>query len=182
MKRKFILLGAVCLATLLPFMTACDPDDDPVLPDTETPVPEPEHPDDGADEDGSNDNNAKITGRNMTVVVGNTPFAVTLEENETARAFAALLPMTIDMGELNGNEKYCYLPQSLTPDSYRPGTIRAGDLMLYGSSCVVLFYETFSSGYSYTRIGRIDNPAGLADAVGQGNITVAFEISNNINN
>lgn len=177
MKRKFILPWAVCLILLLPFMTACDPDDEPVLPDTEMPVPGPEHPDDSTDED---NNNGEVMGRNLIVTVGNIPFAATLEENETARAFAALLPMTVDMGELNGNEKYYYLPQSLPTDSYRPGTIQAGDLMLYGSNCVVLFYETFSSGYSYTRIGRIDNPARLSEAVGQEDITVTFEISDNV--
>ncbi len=47
--------------------------------------------------------------------------------------------------------------------------------MLYGSSCVVLFYETFSSGYSYTRIGAVDNPEGLSQVLGNGNVTVKFE-------
>ena len=79
------------------------------------------------------------------------------------------------MNELNGNEKYYNLASSLPTASYRPGTINAGDLMLYGSSCVVLFYETFSSGYSYTRIGALDNPDRLAQVLGNGNVTVRFE-------
>ena len=39
----------------------------------------------------------------------------------------------------------------------------------------MLFYETFSSSYSYTRIGSIDNPTGLAAALGTGNVSVRFE-------
>ena len=47
--------------------------------------------------------------------------------------------------------------------------------MLYGNNCVVLFYETFNSSYSYTRLGSIDNPSGLAEALGVGNVSVLFE-------
>lgn len=111
----------------------------------------------------------------IKVIVGDKTFTATLAENSTSRAFAQLLPLTINMNELNGNEKYYYLDSSLPTDSYRPGTIQAGDLMLYGDNCIVLFYKTFNSSYSYTRIGAIDNPSDLATALGSGNVNVRFE-------
>lgn len=111
----------------------------------------------------------------INVVIGNKTFAATIADTETGHAFYNLLPLSLNMNELNGNEKYCYLDNSLPTASYRPGTIKAGDLMLYGSSCVVLFYETFSSGYSYTGIGAIDKPEGLAEALGSGNVSVKFQ-------
>lgn len=39
---------------------------------------------------------------------------------------------------------------------------------------MVLFYKSFSSGYSYTDIAKITNPEGLADAVGQESVSVTF--------
>ena len=113
----------------------------------------------------------------INVIVGAKTFTATLADCETGRAFAQLLPLTLSMTELNGNEKYHYLDSPLPTDSYQPGTIHVGDLMLYGNNCVVLFYETFSSSYSYTRIGSIDDPAGLAAALGSGNVSVQFEKS-----
>ena len=77
-----------------------------------------------------------------------------------------------------GNEKYYYFNESLPTNSERIGKINTGDLMLYGSDCLVLFYKSFSTSYSYTRLGHIDNPQGLADVVGSGNITVTFEVAN----
>ena len=120
------------------------------------------------DEGGNDGNNEdESMNRNITITVNGTAFAAALADNAAAEAFAAMLPLTLKMDELNGNEKYHYLDSS--------GTINAGDIMLYGSSCVVLFYDTFSTGYSYTRIGKIDNPDGLAAAVGRGSASVTFE-------
>lgn len=120
-----------------------------------------------------------LTGLSQTlnISVGRKTFTASLAENSTAEAFKNLLPMTLQMSELNGNEKYHYLSSSLPTNTVRPGTIHAGDLMLYGSSCVVLFYETFSSGYSYSRIGSVDNPEGLAQALGSGDVSVSFSLS-----
>lgn len=112
----------------------------------------------------------------MWMTVGAQRFAVTLEDSQTARAFVQLLPATLDMTELNGNEKYARLPRSLPTDALRPGTIRTGDVLLYGNDTLVVFYETFRSSYSYTRIGRITETAGLARALGPGNPRVAFTV------
>ena len=80
------------------------------------------------------------------------------------------------MNELNGNEKYYYMPTGLPAAASSPGTIQAGDLMLYGSDCVVLFYKTFATTYNYTRLGYLDDPSQLESALGPGGATVRFEM------
>ena len=116
-------------------------------------------------------------GTQINIAVDDEVFAATLADNQTAEAFADMLPLTLNMSEMNGNEKYNYLDDNLPTDSYRPGTIQVGDLMLYGSNCVVLFYETFSSSYSYTRIGWVNDTNGLTAALGSGNVTVVFVLA-----
>ena len=111
----------------------------------------------------------------MKITIGSAVFKATLNNNATAKAFKARLPMTINMTELNGNEKYFDLPFNLPTNASNPETIQNGDLMLYGSNTLVLFYKTFSTSYNYTRLARIDNPSGLANALGSGSVTVSFE-------
>jgi hypothetical protein len=110
----------------------------------------------------------------MWMTVGERRFAITLTNNAAARAFAAQLPLTLDMSELNGNEKHGELPKALPASASRPGTIRHGDLMLYGSDTLVVFYLTFNSSYSYTRLGRVDDPDGLSGALGPRSVQVVF--------
>ena len=110
----------------------------------------------------------------MWMTVGERRFAITLADTRAAQAFAAMLPLTLDMEELNGNEKMFDLPTTLPQNPSRPGTIRNGDLMLYGAKTLVLFYLTFDSSYSYTRLGRVDDPAGLAQVLGQRGVRVIF--------
>jgi hypothetical protein len=121
-------------------------------------------------------NNINPTGSKMKIKIGNSAFAVTLYDNATATAFRSLLPLTASMVELNGNEKYADLSRNLPTNAANPGTIQNGDLMLYGSATLVLFYKTFSTSYNYTKLGRIDNVTGLAAALGAGNVTVSFEL------
>lgn len=110
----------------------------------------------------------------IIIQINGVSFSATLHGNAAANAFRSLLPLTADMDEHAGNEKYCSLPKPLPAKASRPGTIQTGDLMLWGNDCLVLFYKTFSSSYSYTRLGKIDDPSGLREAVGQGSVTVQF--------
>ena len=110
----------------------------------------------------------------MWMTIGERRFSITLADSEAARAFSALLPLTLEMPDLNGNEKHVKLPKPLPDKASRPGTIRNGDLMLWGADTLVVFYVTFDSPYSYTRLGRIDDPASLPQVLGPGQVRAVF--------
>lgn len=106
--------------------------------------------------------------------INNKEYKLILYDNDTARDFLRMLPLTITMNDLNSNEKYYNLSKSLTTKSERAGSIKRGDFMLYGNNCLVLFYESFSTSYSYTKIGYIENTDGLKDSLGRGSIEITF--------
>ena len=119
------------------------------------------------------DHSSDRTMQNKIIIkAGGRPFTASLEDNATARSFQALLPLTINMQELNDNEKYGSLSKSLPVNESVPRSIEAGDIMLYGSNTLVIFYESFKTSYRYTRIGRIDDVNGLQEALGAGSVRV----------
>src|SRR5436190_14934170 len=67
----------------------------------------------------------------VKIKVGAAVFKTTLQSNATAMAFKSMLPLTVNMVDLNGNEKYVDLPHSLPTNASNPKTIHSGDLMLY---------------------------------------------------
>ena len=111
----------------------------------------------------------------MEIVIKDKVYAVELAENQTTDALKKMLPLTIDMSELHGNEKYYYLDQSLPTNAKPAGKIKNGDIMLFGNDCLVVFYKSFDNPYSYTKIGHISNPEDLAQILGNGKITVTFK-------
>lgn len=113
----------------------------------------------------------------ITLTVNGAVFPATLADTEAARALATALPQTFSMSELNGNEKYAYMGESLPTASERVESIEAGDIMLFGNDCLVLFYKSFSTSYSYTRVGRLDDASGIAKAAGAGAVEVRFELA-----
>ena len=94
---------------------------------------------------------------NVKVIINNKTYNIQVENTLTGCEFLKLLPQTFRMKELNANEKYVYINTILTANPISPGKINRGDVMLYQDDCIVLFYKTFDTSYSYTPIGHIEN-------------------------
>ena len=116
-------------------------------------------------------NNSNEVIKSVKAIINGKEYKIDLEDNETANSFVGLLPQELNMRELNGNEKYIYLDTTLPTNSSNPKKINAGDVMLYGDNCLVIFYKSFDTSYSYTKIGHIDNLPNL----GNDSILVKFE-------
>lgn len=123
-----------------------------------------------------------ITQQKMKITIADKTFMATLHDNATAEVFTKVLPLSLDMIELNGNEKHGDLSKRLPTNASNPGLIKAGDIMLYGSSTIVIFYKSFSTSYSYTKLGKVDDVEGLTKSLGEGNVSVKFELKSVNNN
>lgn len=113
--------------------------------------------------------------REMIVRIGSKKFVATLYENATAKEFSRMLPIKLQMEDLNGNEKYANLLNELPTEKIKVNQIHSGDIMLWQSNTIVLFYKDFKTPYSYSKIGRIKEIEGFEEAVGGSEILVSFE-------
>ena len=94
-------------------------------------------------------------------------YQIQSEDNETVNKIKSKFPLTITMTNLNSNEVYYYFTGESFPTNIKSvGTINQGDIYLYQSNCLVLFYKTFSTSYSYTKIGKVIAPNGLDTLIG----------------
>lgn len=113
----------------------------------------------------------------INLTVNNKIFSATLENNETTKELVSMFPMTLNMSELNSNEKYNYLDTDLTTNASRQSRINAGDIKLFGSNCLVVFYESFNTSYSYTNLGKVDDANGFVKELGNGSVTITFDVA-----
>lgn len=179
MRRFFI--AAVLAMSAFNSLASCSGDEPAGAPEKEQPaLPDGNgngngNPDSGSGEAGGGQTGEEPSGGRIAVKVGDQVFAAILYEHAAARAFKGMLPMEVEMNEQGGNEKYCFLPDDLPADASSAGNVRSGDLMVWGTDCLVLFYKSFSSSYRYTKLGRVENPSGLAAAAGGAAVRVRFE-------
>ena len=113
----------------------------------------------------------------INLTINNKTFSATLENNVTTRELISMFPMTLNMSELNSNEKYNYLDTDLTTNSSRQSRINAGDIKLYGSNCLVVFYESFNTSYSYTNLGTVDDVDSFVSELSNGSVTITFDVA-----
>ena len=116
--------------------------------------------------------NEEMTMDKVYININNKKLGIDLENNSTTSVLIKLLPLELSMNDLNGNEKYVYLNESLPTNTYSPKHIEAGDVMLFGDNCLVIFYKSFDTSYSYSKIGHINNLPSLDD----GDISVKLSI------
>ena len=111
--------------------------------------------------------------QNVEITVNGKIFSATLNDNETARAFSEMLPLTLEMKDYSGFEKVGSIDKSL-PSSNIQITTQSGDIVLYNGNQIVVFYG--SNTWNYTRIGKIDDLTGWKEMLGGGDVSVTFQI------
>lgn len=114
--------------------------------------------------------------KEILVTINTQAFTAILSDTDAANEFYDSLPITFTMNSLNGNEYYVDTENTFTADPAATSTINIGDIKLYNDDCIVLFYDTFQTDYSYTDIASITDTAGLAEALNsQETVTISFD-------
>ena len=104
-----------------------------------------------------------------------TTFVVSILDNAAGRALYESLPKVLAMTDQNGESKVATDPSSVyTMDEYKPTNLVCGDLMLYGNNKLELTYRDHTTGYAYTRLGRVLNPEGLSTVLGGGAVSATL--------
>ena len=100
------------------------------------------------------------------------------EDNESVEALKALCenePLVIQMSMYGGFEQVGPIGQHLPSDDVQT-TTAAGDIVLYSSSQIVVFYG--SNSWAYTRLGHITDQDASARAtlLGNGDVTITISL------
>ena len=110
--------------------------------------------------------------------IGDTLVTVEWEDNESVQALRNLCtdtPFTIQMSMYGGFEQVGSIGESLPRNDVQT-TTEAGDIVLYSGNQLVVFYGTNSWGY--TRLGHItgQDAAGMAELLGNGDVTITLSM------
>ena len=94
----------------------------------------------------------------IRVKLADQDFAVTLDDNGSAREFAAMLPLDLSIEDFSSNEKIAYLPHKLTALARGPFANPApGDLCYYVPwGNIAFFHGAYESTPDLVRLGRLD--------------------------
>lgn len=168
MKKKIILILYIFLSIMMCFSCGAKENDiatednqsnDIVANESET-------------DETSSDNNKST--QSIELEINGDKYDAFLYNNETSNKIKEKMPLSLNMQELNGNEKFAYLDYELPVNEESIGKIEAGDIMLYQNNCIVIFYKDFETSYSYTRLGKITDKS-FAENIGADSIKVKFK-------
>lgn len=132
-----------------------------------------------SNEDISNYMNEKNENTNLTLSVNGTPLRVKWENNSSVSALKELAAdgnLTIKAHQYGGFEQVGSLPQRIESNDVHM-TAEPGDIMLYSSNSVVVYYGT--NTWAYTKLGHIENlsEAELQELLSGETVTLTFSLS-----
>jgi hypothetical protein len=142
---------------------------DPARPSEQADAEEP-----ATEETGTEEVKAKM----LRMMIGNTAVAVDWENNESVEALKAQCenePLVIQMSMYGGFEQVGPIGSRL-PSNDAQTTTSAGDIVLYSSNQIVVFYG--SNSWAYTRLGHItdQDASGMAGLLSNGNVTITISM------
>ena len=90
--------------------------------------------------------------------VAGTAVTATLDDQPTARDFAALLPLTLTLEDYESTEKIGYLPRKLSTAGAPAGaSASAGDVMYYAPwGNLAIFYRASGHAAGLVKLGSLD--------------------------
>ncbi len=111
---------------------------------------------------------------NLKLKINDVQVNVSWEDNESVKALSKLAaegPVIIEMSPYGGFEQVGSIGTTLPSDDTNIRT-QAGDIMLYTSSQMVIFYG--SNSWAYTRLGKITDKSAkeLGELLGGSGVTV----------
>lgn len=142
---------------------------DPARPSEQADAEEP-----ATEETGTEEVKAKM----LRMMIGNTAVAVDWENNESVEALKAQCenePLVIQMSMYGGFEQVGPIGSRL-PSNDAQTTTSAGDIVLYSSNQIVVFYG--SNSWAYTKLGHItdQDASGMAGLLSNGNVTITISM------
>ncbi len=114
----------------------------------------------------------------LKLTIADTPVSVEWQDNESVKALKELAeegPLTVEMEMYGGFEQVGSLGSRL-PSSDSQTTTSCGDIVLYSSDRIVIFYG--SNSWSYTRLGRITDKSGeeLRSLLSNGDVSITIAV------
>lgn len=127
--------------------------------------------------DNSNSTNTEKELNNMIVKINNKKFTITLEQNPTTNELKKLInengSLKVMFSDYGGFEKVGYLQKKL-PHNDKHIRTEVGDIVLYDTNKIVIFYG--SNSWSYTKIGRINEISQFKQILSSGTQEIIFEL------
>lgn len=130
--------------------------------------------------------------KKLYLIIGSRTFTATLDSNEAVTSLKGLLPLQIKMlddGKIAKSHKFSsslkYVSRGMKGIKQNEeiiGEAQAGDIVMYESQYLTIFYDKFNSNQKFVKIGHVDvegeDMEELKDALGKNDVEILWILCN----